>query len=87
MRALKHLPIDEWPEADRAAFRALLTLTIVPPDFSVSTGIGALLQQWLFFGLIQAVSGDMVRPSEFMRPGVGLVKTAISTKASIGVCI
>ena len=22
MRTLKHLPVDEWPEADREAFRA-----------------------------------------------------------------
>jgi hypothetical protein len=26
MRTLKHLPVHDWPEADRAAFRAPMSL-------------------------------------------------------------
>jgi integrase/recombinase XerD len=40
MRALKHLPVDEWPEADRVAFRAAYE----PGDvFDETAGPGAHL--------------------------------------------
>jgi hypothetical protein len=42
MRALKHLPINEWPEADRAAFR----VAYEPGDpFDETAGPGAHLAE------------------------------------------
>jgi hypothetical protein len=42
MRTLKHLPVHEWPEADRAAFRAAYE----PGDvFDETSGPGAHLAE------------------------------------------
>ena len=42
MRTLKHLPVNEWPEADRAAFRAAYE----PGDlFDGTAGPGAHLAE------------------------------------------
>src|SRR6266446_2777982 len=51
MRTLKHLPVNEWPEADRAAFRAAYE----PGDlFDGTSGPGAHLaegtRRWIRFG-------------------------------------
>src|SRR5438034_10553870 len=77
MRTLKHLPVNEWPEADRAAFRAAYE----PGDvFDETAGPGAHLaegtrgairftyRRWLCF-LKPKYSGDFsMLPAERITP-------------------
>src|SRR5436190_8149734 len=77
MRALKHLPVNEWPQADRAAFRAAYE----PGDlFDGTAGPGAHLaegtrrmigfgyRRWL--GLLKANYPEdlLVPPAERITP-------------------
>ena len=77
MRTLKHLPVNEWPEADRAAFRA----AYAPGDvFDDTAGCGAHLsegtREWVKFvyrrwlGFLKATYPDdlSMPPAERITP-------------------